>query len=93
MVLTSELIVNLVKEILKQQSWQFSKLLSQCAGATKKACKILVTTRMDVVDKKGCHFASVQKFSCAHTECCVPFCSLHLKEGSSGVGEGAEEDS
>lgn len=35
----------------------------------------------------------VQKLSCAHTESCVLSCSLHLKEGHSGVGEGAEKDS
>lgn len=93
MVMTSELILNLVKEILKQQSWQFSESLSQRAGAAKKACKILVTTRMDAVDEKGCHFAAVQKLCCARTESCVSFCSLHLKEGCNEVGEGAEKDS
>lgn len=92
MVLTSELILNLVKEIFKQQSWQFSESLSQCAGAAKKACKILVTTRMDAVDKKGHHFASIQKLS-VHTLSPVFLCSLHLKDGCSGAGKGAEKDS
>lgn len=75
LVLTSELVLNPVKDILKQQNWQFSESLSQCVGAAKKACETLITNRMDAVDKKGLHFTSVQKLSCAHIEFCVPFCS------------------
>lgn len=87
MVLTSELILKLMKEI----QTVLSILGSVCSGSQKSLQNLGHHQDRCCGQDRGYHFAAIQKLCCAHTESCVSFCSLHLEEGWSG--DSAEEDS